>query len=106
MYLQFVSLSTAVLLVGRFILLQAWIYFRDGKRLRKYPSLNRFAGFTDLGFMYEAHKGFRTQVLTEMHKRHRIVRIGPNSLSVTGVDAIKVSNCLTSAHSLYLQVEI
>jgi hypothetical protein len=67
-------------------------YFRDPKGLRKYPNLNFFSGITDLGFIYESHKGFRSHALLEAHQKSPVVRIGPNSLSYSDLAAIKVSS--------------
>ena len=67
------------------------VYFKDPKKLRQYPNLNTIAGITDLGFIWESHQGFRSKTLLELHKKHPVVRIGPNSLSYGGVKAIKVS---------------
>jgi len=66
-------------------------YFRDPKGLRKYPNLNFLSGITDLGFIYESHKGFRSHALLEAHQKSPVVRIGPNSLSYSDLAAIKVS---------------
>ncbi len=67
-----------------------WIqYFRDLKGLRKYPNLSFFSGVSDLAFVYEAHKGFRSKTLLEAHKKSPVVRIGPNSLSYGTKEAIK-----------------
>jgi hypothetical protein len=65
-------------------------YFRDSKGLRKYPNLNFLSGITDLSFIYEAHKGFRSRALLEAHQKSPVVRIGPNSLSYSDISAIKV----------------
>lgn len=80
----------AFTLFSYFILKPIVDYFRDPKGLRRYPSLNRFSAFTDLAFMWEAHQGFRSKKLLELHKTHPVVRIGPNSLSYGDVRAIKV----------------
>lgn len=64
-------------------------YFRDPKGLRKYPNLNLVSGITDFGFVYEAHKGFRSDALLKAHQKHPVVRIGPNSLSYSSISAIK-----------------
>lgn len=65
-------------------------YFRDPKGLRKYPNLNILSGITDLSFIYEAHKGFRSNALLKAHQKSPVVRIGPNSLSYSDISAIKV----------------
>ena len=69
-------------------------YFRDPKGLRRYPALNFVAPFSDLGFIWEAQKGFRSKTLLNLHKKYPVIRTGPNSLSYGDVTAIKV--CLTS----------
>ncbi|KAF4469559.1 benzoate 4-monooxygenase cytochrome p450 [Fusarium albosuccineum] len=89
MYAAVISVSFLCFLVYYFVLSPLWLYLRDPKGFRKYPSMNALAGITDLGFMYEATKGFRTQRLTELHKKYPVIRIGPNHLSFTGVQAIK-----------------
>lgn len=70
-------------------------YFRDPKGLRKYPNLNFLSGITDLGFCYEAHKGFRSRTLLEAHQKSPVVRIGPNSLSYSDLSAIKVPSIVS-----------
>src|ERR1035441_402871 len=65
-------------------------YFRDTKGLRKFPNLNSLSGITDLSFIYEAHKGFRSRALLKVHQKSPVVRIGPNSLSYSDISAIKV----------------
>ncbi len=65
-------------------------YFRDPKGLRKYPNLNILSGITDLSFIYEAHKGFKSETLLKAHQKSPVIRIGPNSLSYSDVSVIKV----------------
>lgn len=84
------SAITAFSLISYFFIWPVVEYFRDPKGLRKYPNLNILSGVTDLGFMYEAHKGFRSEALLEAHKKSPVVRIGPNSLSYSDLAAIKV----------------
>ena len=84
---------TASSLFAYFILWPVVDYFRDPKGLRKYPNLNFLSGITDLGFLYEAHKGFRSKALLEAHQKSPVVRIGPNSLSYSDLSAIKVGPC-------------
>ena len=79
----------ALALAVYFILVPVIEYFRDPKGLRKYPNLSSLAGITDLVFIREAHKGFRSQALLEAHKKSPVVRIGPNSLSYGDPRAIK-----------------
>jgi hypothetical protein len=85
-----VSLS----LLSYFVIWPVVVYFRDPKGLRKYPNLNVLSGITDLGFVYEAHQGFRSSALLKAHKKHPVVRIGPNSLSYSSISAIKVGHLL------------
>jgi hypothetical protein len=88
-YLLFAS--AAVSLIAYFIIWPVVEYFRDPKGLRKYPNLNFLSGITDLAFVYESHKGFRSHVLLEAHQKSPVIRIGPNSLSYSDLAAIKVS---------------
>lgn len=90
MYSIILTGSACLLLVCCFVVRPVVNYFRDPKGLRRYPSVNAIAGITNLGFMWESQKGFRSKKLCEMHKVHPVVRIGPNSLSYGDVHAIKV----------------
>ncbi|KAF2808886.1 cytochrome P450 [Mytilinidion resinicola] len=89
MYSIIVAASAAFFFVTYFILRPVFNYFRDVKGFRKYPAINPIAGITNLGFMWEARKGFRSKTLYEMHKMHPVIRIGPNSLSYGRPQAIK-----------------
>lgn len=80
----------ASLIITRFVLLGVIQYFHDPKGLRRFPPLDTFAGFTNLSFMLEAHRGFRSKRLEELHKIHPVIRTGPNSLSFGSTQAIKV----------------
>lgn len=91
MFGYLLSAVVAFVLISYFIIWPVADYFRDPKGLRKYPSLNFLCGITDLAFMYEAHKGFRSHALLEAHQKSPVVRIGPNSLSYSDLSAIKVS---------------
>ncbi|RFU30266.1 hypothetical protein B7463_g6060, partial [Scytalidium lignicola] len=75
------AVASAASLLVYFILWPLFNYLRDQKGLRRYPNLSAFAGITDLCFMWEAGKGFRSKRLAELHKTHPVIRIGPNSLS-------------------------
>lgn len=84
---------TAVVTFSLFVYFIIWPlleYVRDPKGLRKYPNLNILSGITDLSFCYEAHKGFRSDVLLKAHQKSPVIRIGPNSLSYSDISAIKV----------------
>lgn len=91
-YSSVVPAATAFILVTYFIIKPLADYFRDPKGLRKYPSINPVAGITNLGFMYEAAKGHRSDKLSKLHQKHPVVRIGPNSLSFSGCQAIRVGD--------------
>lgn len=90
MYGYILSALVAFSLLSYFVLWPVVDYFRDPKGLRKYPNLNCLSGITDVSFMYEAYKGFRSQALLEAHRKSPVVRIGPNSLSYSDLAAIKV----------------
>ncbi|KAF5506241.1 Benzoate 4-monooxygenase [Colletotrichum siamense] len=89
MYSALVPAVALVLAVLYLIIYPAVEYFRDPKRLRRYPAFKPLAGLTNLVFMREAALGFRSKTLYEKHKKHPVLRIGPNSLSYGTVDAIK-----------------
>ncbi|EEP75422.1 predicted protein [Uncinocarpus reesii 1704] len=67
------------------------LYFLDRKNLRKFPTLHPLSGLSDIPFMVESMKGFRSARLAELHhgKGWPVIRIGPNSLSFGTVDSIK-----------------
>lgn len=87
------------LLVGAFALTLAFLvtigkwtfdYFRDPKGLRRYPNFAPFAGISDVPFMLLSHANFRSKRLYELHSQGiPIIRVGPNSLSVSDMRAIK-----------------
>lgn len=86
------AIILAVLLLYAFIyylVIPITKYFRDPKGLRRYPNFYILSGFSDLPFVYEAHKGFRSRNLFEAHKKHPVLRVGPNSLSYADPRAIK-----------------
>jgi hypothetical protein len=88
-YLLFAAVAFS--LMSYFVIWPVVEYFRDPKGLRKYPNLNFLSGITDLAFIYESHKGFRSHALLEAHQKSPVIRIGPNSLSYSDLAAIKVS---------------
>ncbi|KAL3421590.1 cytochrome P450 oxidoreductase [Phlyctema vagabunda] len=89
MYGYLFGTFTAFVLITYAILLPIIRYFQDPKGLRKYPNLNFISGISDLGFIFEANKPFRSHALLDAHKMHPVVRIGPNSLSYGDAAAIK-----------------
>lgn len=93
------SALVAVGVVFQFFILPAIQYLQDPKGLRRFPALDCFAGFTNLSFMFEANRGFRSKKLASLHKIYPVIRTGPNALSYGNAQAIKV--CGTPA-STYL----
>lgn len=85
MYALVLSLCLAIYC----ILIPIITYIHDSKGLRKYPNFYLFSGISDLPFIYEAHKGFRSRNLFQAHRKHPVLRIGPNALSYSDPDAIK-----------------
>lgn len=90
MYTFIVPAVAAIAAAVFFVLHPLYVYFRDEKRLRKYPAMNWLAGISNIGFMYESATGFRSDRLYKLHKTHPVIRTGPNSLSFAGGQAIKV----------------
>lgn len=64
-------------------------YLYDAKGLRKYPSQNPLSGLTSLSYVWERTERFRTRRLNDQHRKHPIIRTGPNALSFSDVRAIK-----------------
>ncbi|CAM1501964.1 Fc.00g039480.m01.CDS01 [Cosmosporella sp. VM-42] len=89
MYAVLVAVATATSLFAYLVLYPVLVYLRDAKGLRRYPSLHPLAGVTNLVFVREAMRGFRSSTLYEMHKNHPVIRTGPNSLSYGSIQAIK-----------------
>lgn len=85
--------ATAVVafIVLYFLIIPVAQYFDDTKGLRKYHNFYSLSGIYDLPFVYEAQKGFRSRNLFEAHKKHPVLRIGPNSISYSDTNAIKIS---------------
>ncbi|KAJ5669573.1 hypothetical protein N7462_010643 [Penicillium macrosclerotiorum] len=83
------AFALALFVLGYFIVKPVIVYFYDAKGLRKYPNFYFLSGISDLPFLYESHKGFRSRNLFEAHKKHPVLRIGPNALSYADPRAIK-----------------
>ncbi|KAH6645433.1 cytochrome P450 [Truncatella angustata] len=82
--------SLIVLLLAVVLLLKPIAeYIIDSKNLRRFPNYNVLSGITNLGYMIERWRGFRSKTLHDCHKVHPVVRIGPNSLSFSSVSAMK-----------------
>jgi len=95
------SLSVLSLLFY-FIILPVFMYFRDPKILRKYPNLDLLAGITNLSFMIEAQRGFRSRKLHEMHSKGiPVIRTGPNSLSYGEASVIRVRTLTSRAKQIF-----
>ncbi|KAL3450522.1 cytochrome P450 [Aspergillus insuetus] len=88
-----------VLLVLRFTVYPVVVYFVDRKGFRRYPNMSLFSGVSNIPFMIEARRGFRSKHLAELHQKHPVIRIGPNSLSYGDVRAIKMSTQDIYGHS-------
>merc|ERR1711939_804489 len=72
-----------------FFLYPAVHYFKDPKRLRRFPNLSLLSGISSLPFIVVAHGGFRSKYLAKVHKKHPVIRTGPNALSYGDPRAIK-----------------
>ncbi|KAH7268656.1 cytochrome P450 [Fusarium solani] len=84
---SFIILSTVLVLL--FIVQPLARYLWDPQNLRRFPSHNALSGITNLGYIIERCRGFRSRYIHEAHKKHNIVRIGPNSLSFSSPEAIR-----------------
>lgn len=72
------------------ILKSLFVYFRDEKGLRKFPGLTPLSPFTNLPYMWYAHRGWRYLAVHEAHRKlGPIVRVGPNSVSFNEIAAVK-----------------
>ncbi|KAK7532849.1 cytochrome P450 monooxygenase [Phyllosticta citribraziliensis] len=92
--IQTVSLPSALALVGAsvlfyFVVFPCFEYIRDPKGLRKFPNMTPLAAISNLPFMLLAYTGARSSHLVQMHKKHPVIRIGPNALSYGDTRAIK-----------------
>ncbi|KAJ6087757.1 hypothetical protein N7467_006671 [Penicillium canescens] len=83
------ALALALVVLGYFLVIPVIKYFLDPKGLRKYPNFYLLSGISDIPFIYEAYKSFRSRNLFEAHKKHPVLRVGPNSLSYSDPNAIK-----------------
>lgn len=72
-----------------FLLKPLYAYLYDAKNLRKYPNQNPLSGISSLSYIWEHISGFRTKHLHELHRKHPIIRVGPNTLSFGDARAIK-----------------
>ncbi|KAI1394589.1 hypothetical protein F4819DRAFT_262168 [Hypoxylon fuscum] len=82
-------ISLAACLVFVILLEPLGTYIWDSKKLRRFYNQNILSGVSNLGYIIERCRGFRSRNLNEVHKKHSIVRIGPNSLSFSTTSAIR-----------------
>ena len=75
-----------------FVIYPIILYLQDAKGLRKYPNLGYLSGVTNIPYMIESSHGRRSETLAELHQKHPIIRIGPNTLSFGSCRAIKVGH--------------
>ncbi|KAL3451376.1 cytochrome P450 [Aspergillus insuetus] len=89
MYTNLILILGTILLILYILLLKPLInYILDRKGLCKYPAYNTLCALTNLGWCLETWRGgIRSNKLSEMHKVHPIIRIGPNSLLYGNPDA-------------------
>jgi hypothetical protein len=64
-------------------------YVRDPKGLRRFPGMTPLAPFTNIPYMWATVRNKRFKVVHEAHKKHTIVRVGPNSISFNDAAAVK-----------------
>ena len=84
------SLASFILSVCLLFLLEPLVtYLWDPKNLRRFPSQNALSGISNLGYILERWRGFRSKSLHTVHQHHPVVRIGPNSVSFSTPDAIR-----------------
>ena len=83
------AMAGALFVFWYFFVSPIFNYFYDPKGLRRYPNFYFLSGISDLPFIYEAHRGFRSRNLLEAHKKHPVLRVGPNSLSYSDPNAIR-----------------
>ncbi|KAH1898216.1 hypothetical protein KXV57_009713 [Aspergillus fumigatus] len=74
----------------RFVIWAIFVYLQDPKGLRKYPLMHPLSGISDIPFMLESMRGFRSATLLQLHygQGHPVIRLGPNALSFAGGQAI------------------
>lgn len=84
------SLATwAITLSLLFVLRPLIRYMWDPKKLRRFPNHNALSGVTNLGYIIERCRGFRSKDLHKKHEVIPVIRTGPNSLSFSSPDAIR-----------------
>ena len=64
-------------------------YLWDAKNLRRFPNATYFSGITNLSYIFQRWRGFRSREIHEAHKKHPILRVGPNTVSFSSPEAIR-----------------
>ncbi|POR32529.1 Uncharacterized protein TPAR_07290 [Tolypocladium paradoxum] len=64
-------------------------YLWDSKKLRRFPNATYLSGISNLSYILQRWRGFRSKEVHEAHQRHPVVRIGPNSISFATPSAIR-----------------
>ncbi|EXJ92210.1 cytochrome P450 oxidoreductase [Capronia epimyces CBS 606.96] len=82
-----ILLGTCCLLY--FVVYPIIVYFHDAKGLRKFPNMHPLSGISSIPFMIVAHGGARSTYLSQLHKKHAVIRTGPNTLSYADTRAIR-----------------
>ncbi|KAF2488652.1 cytochrome P450 [Lophium mytilinum] len=81
--------TTVLLLLGAVIVWPVFNYFRDRKRLRRFPAPS-VAGFTNIWMMYQQYNHNRVLATHDAHQKlGKAVRVGPNHLSFISRQAVK-----------------
>ena len=57
--------------------------------LRRYPNMHPLSGISSIPFMVLAHGGARSTYLEKLHRKHPVIRVGPNFLSYGDLRAVK-----------------
>ena len=80
---------TAIALLGMFIARPVYIYCKDAKKLRRFPSVS-VAAFTNAWSLIHQLFHTRTLAVHQAHMKHgKIVRIGPQHISMATPEAVK-----------------
>ncbi|KAI1329171.1 cytochrome P450 [Xylariaceae sp. FL0255] len=75
--------------VSLLLLRQVIIYIWYAKRLRRFPNASKLSGITNLYYIIIRWRGTQSKELNEIHNKHPILRIGPNSLAFFPTAAIR-----------------
>lgn len=64
-------------------------YYLNTKKLRRFPNAATFSGVTNLAFILQRLRGFRSKEIHSAHEKHPVVRVGPNVVSFSSPNAIR-----------------